>query len=287
LSGRLGQTAARRIPEGDPMTSMTRSEHAEAAMIDRVVACTGIHNFRDYGGYATAHGRLRDAWLYRSAQHFDASGEDLAIVSKLGLAVVIDLRGRSERREAPCPRPDDFTAEIVAIEDETVTQAPHVEAARAAMTGDEARENMATAYLTMPFRPVLMQLYARYFERLAEVDGPSLIHCLAGKDRTGIAVALLHRIVGVHHDDMMSDYMMTNVTGNIEGRIKAGGRHVRARMGNLSDDALRGLMSVEPRYLDNAFAAMANEYGSIDNYLNEGLGVTPGRREQIIARLTA
>jgi protein-tyrosine phosphatase len=253
---------------------------------DRVIACKGIYNFRDYGGYATTHGRLRDGWLYRSAQHFDANADDLARVSALGLAVVIDLRGRSERREAPCPRPDGFDAEIVSIEDETVTQAPHMEAARAAMTGDEARESMANAYRTMPFRPVLMQLYSRYFEKLAKVDGPSLIHCLAGKDRTGIAVALLHRIVGVHHDDMMSDYMMTNVTGNIEARVRAGGRHIKARMGNLSDDALRGLMSVEPIYLENGFAAMAERYGSIDGYLDDGLGLTPERREQIIARLT-
>ncbi|MDB5714604.1 MAG: tyrosine-protein phosphatase [Sphingomonadales bacterium] len=258
----------------------------EADTIDRVIACKRIHNFRDYGGYATSHGRLRDGWLYRSAQHFDANADDLARVAALGLAVVIDLRGKTERREAPCPRPEGFDAEIVAIEDETVSMAPHVDAARAEMTGAEARESMANAYITMPFRPVLMQLYSRYFEKLAEVDGPSLIHCLAGKDRTGIAVALLHHIVGVHHDDMMSDYMMTNVTGNIEERVKAGGRHIKARMGEMSDDALRGLMSVEPRYLENGFVAMAEKYGSIDAYLAEGLGVTPERRERIIARLT-
>jgi protein-tyrosine phosphatase len=259
---------------------------SETDTIDRVITCERIHNFRDYGGYSTSHGRLRSGWLYRSAQHFDANAADLARVSGLGLAVVIDLRGRSERREAPCPRPDGFDAEIVSIEDETVTQAPHIEAARAEMTAEEARASMANAYHTMPFRPVLMQLYTRYFEKLAEVNGPSLIHCLAGKDRTGIAVALLHHVVNVHPDDMMADYLLTNVTGNIEARVRAGGRHVKARMGEMSDDALRALMSVEPMFLQNGFKAMAEQYGSIDGYLSEGLGVTPERRERIIARLT-
>jgi protein-tyrosine phosphatase len=255
-------------------------------MIDRAIACQGIHNFRDYGGYTTPHGTLRNGWLFRSAQHLDANGDDLARVSALGLALVIDLRGRSERREAPCPRPDGFDAEIVLVDDETATQAPHVAAARAAMTGDQARESMENAYHTMAFRPVLMELYTRYFEKLAEVDGPSLIHCLAGKDRTGLAVALLHSVVGVHNDDMMSDFLMTNITGNTEERVRAGGRHIKALIGNLSDDAVHGLMSVEPIYLEHAFTAMTKRYGSINNYLREGLGVTSERRDRIIAKLT-
>lgn len=254
--------------------------------VERVVACRRIHNFRDYGGYGTPGGRLRDRYLFRSAQHFEATPEDLAMVGTLGLGAVIDLRGASERDAAPCPRPAGFDAEIILVQDEAVTQAPHVAAARVAMTANDARAAMANTYRTMPFRPILMQLYARYFELLGESDRPSLIHCMAGKDRTGVAVALFHYLVGVHHDDMMADYLMTNVTGNIEARVAAGGLHVKAIFGDLTDDALRALMSVEPTYLENSFAAMVERYGSIDTYLREALGVTPERRDRIIARLT-
>jgi protein-tyrosine phosphatase len=254
----------------------------------RALVCDGIHNFRDYGGYPIAGGgRLRTGRLFRSAQHFGASPADLARVGKIGLGAVIDLRGNSERQAAPCPRPDNFTARIVSIADETVEAAPHVEAARSVVTPDDARASMRNAYATMPFRPILMFLYARYFETLAECDAPTLIHCLAGKDRTGIAVALLHHLVGVHHDDMMADYLMTNVTGNIDARLKAGARHIQVRFGDLSDDTLRVLMSVEPDYLENAFAAMAGRYGSVDAFLAKGMGVTPARRAAIIDRLAA
>ncbi len=254
--------------------------------VERVVACRRIHNFRDYGGYRTPDGRLRDRHLFRSAQHFEATPEDLAVVGALELGSVIDLRGTSERSAAPCPRPDSFDADVILIDDETVSQAPHVAAARAAMTADEARASMTKTYRTMPFRPILMQLYARYFERLADSDRPSLIHCMAGKDRTGIAVALFHHLVGVHRDDIMADYLMTNVTGDIEARVAAGGRHVKSLFGDMSDDVLRALMSVEPRYLENGFAAMVERHGSIDNYLRDALGVTLALRERIIARVT-
>jgi protein-tyrosine phosphatase len=254
--------------------------------IDRVISCRGIHNFRDYGGYATAHGRLRNRWLFRSGQHIDAGAEDLAHVSALGLALVIDLRGRGERLESPCPRPEGFNAQVVLIDEDPAAQAPHVAAARASMTGDQAREAMANAYHNMPFRPILNQLYTRYFERLAEVDGPSLIHCLAGKDRTGLAVALLHTILGVHPDDRMTDFLLTNTAGNTEERIAAGGRHIMAITGYMPDEAVRGLMSVEPAYLHNAFAAIDERYGNINAYLHEALGVTPERRDRLIENLT-
>lgn len=258
----------------------------DCAAIDRVVACRRIHNFRDYGGYRTPTGSLREGHLFRSAQHFEATPEDLATVASLGLGAVIDLRGRSERAAAPCPRPAGFDADVILVDDETVSQAPHVEAARAAMTAGDARVAMTNTYRIMPFRPVMMQLYKRYFERLAQSDRPSLVHCLAGKDRTGIAVALFHHLVGVHRDDMMADYLMTNVTGNIEARVAAGGMHVKAIFGDMTDDALRALMSVEPTYLENGFAAIAERYGSIDDYLREGLGVSTQRRDEIIARVT-
>lgn len=260
---------------------MPDSEYAE-----RIVACQKIHNFRDYGGYATPHGRLVRGRLFRSAQHFEADGDDLAQVAALGLGTVIDLRSRSERESAPCPRPAGFDADVILIDDETVTQAPHVEAARGAMDAEQARRAMTRVYRTMPFRPVMMTLYARYFETLAASERPTLIHCLAGKDRTGIAVALFHRLMGVHRDDMMSDYLLTNQTGNIEERVRGGGRHIKALFGEMSDDALRAVMSADPAYIENGFAEMANRFGSVDGYLRDALGITPQLRDRIAAQLT-
>jgi protein-tyrosine phosphatase len=256
-------------------------------MRDRVLAFTGIHNFRDYGGYRVAGGgRLREGVLFRSAQHRDATPEDLTKVAALGLATVIDLRGPREREQAPCPRPDNFAARVLFVDEETASLAPHLEAARAVSTPEEARQRMREGYGYMPFRPNLVAVFRRYFDALADSDGPSLIHCMAGKDRTGIAVALFHAMAGVHHDDIMADYLLTNSAGNVDARIDAGARHVRAGFGRtLPEDAVRALMSVDPSYLDSAFAAIEASHGGVDAYLAEVIGLPPARRETILAQL--
>jgi len=253
---------------------------------DRVLPFAGIHNFRDYGGYAVPDGRLVRGRLYRSAQHRDASPEDLEMVAALGLAAVIDLRSNSERRVAPCPRPRNFSARVLFVDDETVGLAPHVEAARNVTNPDEARASICRGYTEMPFRPQLKLALRYYFEALAAEDGATLIYCMAGKDRTGIAVALFQSLMGVHRDDIISDYLLTNQAGRIDERIVAGGRHVRAVFGaHLSDDAVRVLMSVEAQYLQAAFDAITTHNGSVVAYLGEHIAMTPAWREQILRRV--
>ena len=68
----------------------------------RVLDLAGIHNFRDYGGYAARAGNLRTGTLWRAGQHSDAVDDDLAVVHSLGIATVIDLRGDSERAAHAC-----------------------------------------------------------------------------------------------------------------------------------------------------------------------------------------
>lgn len=253
---------------------------------DRILPMEGIHNFRDYGGYVTREGsRFRTGVLYRSGQHQDATPEDLESVSDLKLTTVIDLRGDSERINYPCARHEDFDAQILFAPGETADRsgnAPHVEAAEAVRTADQARHAMAHLYKSMPYRPNLIAIFRLYFEALATRNGASLIHCLAGKDRTGLAVGLLHKLFGVHDDDIQADYMLTNVAGNIDRRIAAGAIAIRRNHGEqIEDDAIRTLMSVEAHYLDNAFAAIIEQHGSVAAYAGEVLHVTEAKMAKI------
>lgn len=259
-------------------------------MVDkRVLELEGIHNLRDYGGYGTKDGaRLKTGVLWRSGQHCDATAADLDRVAALRLATVIDLRGNSERAGFPCLRHPDFSAQVIFVEGETAgaSHAPHVEAAREVRTAAEAHAAMVRLYVTMPFRPILVSVLRLYFAALADREGPSLLHCLAGKDRTGLAAGLLHHLLGVHHDDLMADYMLTNIAGNIERRIAAGAEVVRGNFGpEMEDEAVRTLMSVDPAYLDTAFASIRAKHESIEAYARDVLDVTPERREAIAQRL--
>lgn len=259
----------------------------------RVLRFEGIHNFRDYGGYAARDGRLRRGVLWRSGHHAEATGPDLDRVHALRLAHVIDLRGDSERAASPCLRHSEFGAQVLFHPGETASAkgaAAHEEMAAEVRTAADARAAMNRLYASMPWRPVLVETYKLYFAALAAGEGsepkPSLLHCLAGKDRTGLAAALLHDALGVHEDDWMADYLLTNQAGNIEARIAAGARHVRSGFGMaMEDGAVRTLMSVHADYLATALGAIRERHGSTDAYRAEVLGVTPAMVERIAAHL--
>lgn len=251
---------------------------------DRVVDLTGVHNFRDYGGYAVAGGgRIRRGLLWRSGQHYGASDEDLRRIESLELAHVFDLRSDRERASHPCRRPHGFGARIHTVPDQTANQAPHVSSAR--RDAETTRANMVRSYSGMPYRPLLIAMVRNMIERLAEGDGPSLVNCMAGKDRTGFAVAMVHHALGVHHDDILADYLLTNTAGNPEQRIAAGEEAVRHLIGEIDPEALRVLMSVESEYLATAWQAMGESHGSVDAYQAEVLGVDGALRERLRAAL--
>ncbi|QNE31013.1 tyrosine-protein phosphatase [Sphingomonas sp. NBWT7] len=259
-------------------------------MNDRVRAFEGIHNFRDYGGYAARDGRLKQGVLWRSGQHGGATPADLSSVSELGIRTVIDLRGDSERQMMPCLRHDGFDGLVLFAPGETAGSelAPHEEAGRGITTADEARAAMTKLYVNMPFRDVLVRSLTLYFEALATRDGASLLHCLAGKDRTGLAVAVLHRLLGVHEDDVMADYLLTNTAGDPQKRIAAAGGSIRERYGaQITDDAIVALMGVDAGYLHTATRSINDRFGSTEAYAEAILGVDAQRRAALRERLIA
>ena len=251
-------------------------------MQTRVLKLDGVHNFRDYGGYAAAGGaRVKPGLLWRSAQHGDASDQDLADIEALGIKTVIDLRGPSEREFKPCRRHPEFGAEVLFHPDETAGLALHTEAADGVITAPEARAAMVRLYEGIPFRENLVFMIRRYFEVLRRAEGPSLVHCVAGKDRTGFAVALAQHVLGVSQDDIVADYVLTNQAGNIEARIAAGATQIRARHGSISDATIRTLMGVEADYIVTAFDRAAARHGSLDAYLSEVIGVDAAARDSL------
>lgn len=263
----------------------------DQTMQDRVLPLRGIHNFRDYGGYAARGGRLRRGVLWRSGQHCDASPEDLDVVHELGLGTVFDLRGDSERAANPCLRHQDFAGEVLFHPGETASEhgrAVHEEAARGVVTAEDARKAMLRLYEQLAYREVLVGTFRLYLKTLATRDAPSLLHCLAGKDRTGVAAAIVHSVLGVHHDDIVADYLLTNTAGDAEARIAAGARHVRSGFGRSMDDAaVRVLMGVEAAFLDRAFKSMTERHGSVEGYARDMLGLTPEMLAGLEARLVA
>jgi protein-tyrosine phosphatase len=101
-----------------------------------------------------------------------------------------------------------------------------------------------------------------------------------------LRVAVVHRLLGVHEDDLMQDYLLTNSAGKIEERIAQGGDVIRARYGaEIHDDAIRTLMSVNPIFLDAALATVRRDHGDIRSYAEAVLNFTPAMREALTDKL--
>ena len=250
----------------------------------RVLHLEGVHNFRDFGGYSVAGGlRLRRGFLWRSGQHHEATDADLEKIAALDLASVFDLRTSTERERHPCRRPEGFAAPVVTAPDPEIAHAPHLAAARPTRqrSGADTREALRRNYGRMCFRPELQGMIRRYIAELAQGRGPSLVNCMAGKDLTGIAVAMVQLAAGVHRDDVVADYLLTNEAGDPEARIAAGARTIAAISGPLSEEVLRVVMAVEAEYLETALDAITAEHGSIDAYLAGPLGADAALRERL------
>ncbi|BDI60866.1 tyrosine-protein phosphatase [Qipengyuania nanhaisediminis] len=252
----------------------------------RFLATDAIHNLRDYGGYRTASGgQVRRGWLYRSGHHAEASDSDLAQVERLALRHVIDLRGESERARHTCRRHDGFAGEVLFFEGETAGLAPHLEAAQGSIDAQSAHDAMVTLYAALPDRAGLNAILTRFFASLARGEGASLVHCAAGKDRTGIAVDLLHHALGVHPDDAMDDYLLTNASPRNEERIAHGMQLLGEKYGAHDEATARVLMGVDAAFLEAARASVTERYGSTDAYLAKVLGVDAAMRDALIAAL--
>ena len=259
---------------------------------DRILPLEGIRNFRDYGGYAAAGGAaVKRGVLWRSGHHHQATAADLDKVAALGLRAVIDLRGDSERSAFPCARHPEFAADVLFEPGETAGlagAAAHEEAADGVRTGAQSRAAMVRLNEGMPWRPVLVASMKLYFAELAAGRRPILLHCVAGKDRTGLAAWLTHHALGVHPDDAMADYLLTNVATDLAGRLALGAETVRARYGpQMDDEAVLALMSVAPEYISAGLDAIRERHGSYSRYLSEVLGVDAGRIAAMRANLLA
>ena len=127
--------------------------------------------------------------------------------------------------------------------------------------------------------------YARMFERLLELeDGAFLVHCSAGKDRTGFACALILHALGVSEATVLEDYLLTNEAMDYEGYVL---KRIRSRLwADLEADreSTMALFGVRPEYLRSAYDAIAAEFEGVEHYIEQAIGLDRAARERLQSR---
>lgn len=171
------------------------------------------------------------------------------------------------------------------FEGETAGLAPHLEAAEGSIDATSAHRAMVELYGALPDREGLNSILRRFFTALAAGEGASLVHCAAGKDRTGIAVDLLHHILGVHPDDAMHDYLLTNHSPRNEERIAHGMQLLGEKYGAGDEATARVLMGVDAEFLNAARDSVQSRFGDPDRYLDAVLQVDAAKQAAIKEQL--
>jgi protein-tyrosine phosphatase len=255
----------------------------------RLLAFEGGCNFRDIGGYATADGRMvRWGKVYRTGVLTYFTANDHPQLLQLGVRAICDLRRAEEREREPSRWPD-AAAQALSWDDGERTPTIRAFAALQRDTAAGMFEAMLSLYRALPewMGPRIRGL----FECLAAGRAPLVVHCAAGKDRTGIAVAVLLRALGVSEDTVVQDYLLTNDAGDFEAFMRA--RH-SSQLGltnaahpllAMPRDVRRVLFSADPAFLEAAFEVIEREFGGLDGYLERVAGVDAAMLEKTRAEL--
>jgi protein-tyrosine phosphatase len=250
----------------------------------------GVRNFRDFGGYAGAGGRrMATGRFFRSANYAQASDADLAALAELGISAIIDLRRPEERERMPSRRWPDFAAEVIENHDDDEGAGPmswHGFMADWDLTSEGMRTYHLGYYERAPTLPRLHDLYGRYFRRLAASKGPIVVHCAAGKDRTGIICALTHTLAGVHRDDIIADFLLTNDPAVFDVHAPVWAEEIAKQRGKApSIPTMHVAMGVHESYLDRAFQVIDETYGGVERYLSGPLGIDAETRNKLEHKL--
>jgi protein-tyrosine phosphatase len=230
-----------------------------------------IHNFRDCGGGATLDGRrMRTGRLYRSGTLDDAKAADLRQLTTIGLKTIVDLRAPREKKKE-LPHLDGVLRIDVPIELENRTR----EKVQPLMTRRGA-EGEVIDILKQMYRDLADEAWpqaGQLFKVLLNADAyPVLIHCRAGKDRTGFMCALVEHAIGLERVAIFQDYGETNnhfglVSPRMERMMKI------MSLGKLQMENVRASLSAREEYLQAAFDRIEECHGGMTAYLAK-CGVT-------------
>jgi protein-tyrosine phosphatase len=241
----------------------------------RVLPLRGATNFRDLGGYV-GHGGRRLRWrrLFRSDHLGALTAADHEVLAALGIAASLDFRGVEERAAAPYAVPG-LAQHSLAIEP-TVAQRmqEHAESGRS-LTAAVVEGLMRDLYRSLVDERA--DRFVEFFAHLLQAEAPLVFHCTAGKDRTGVAAALVLLALGVPRETVMADYLLTNEVFKPPWKPRE----------DIDPAVLRALWGVQPGYLEAALDTLEALHGGHERFLRERIGLDDERMEALAARYLA
>ena len=235
------------------------------------ITLDGTRNCRDLGGITVDNGVTRYNSVYRSDALNLLSEADQTTLEKLSLTAIVDLRVDFEKHKAP----NRLNPNLAALQRDRSflpnrTHKLFEMVNNGELDGEAARQFMLGQYRVLTLEHT--ENYRAVFDDLLAAAGQGvLFHCTSGKDRTGMMSALLLAPLGASNDDIVDDYVLTN------GRIEP----ISYLKHDIDADVSRHIMAADADYMETALTTMKAEYGSIDAYLREAIGLSDNERENL------
>lgn len=257
---------------------------AEAHTPGRFLDLKSVANLRDIGGYKTADGQtVRWQRIYRGASLAFLSPEDGQKLMALGIKWVCDFRSEEEAAADPDILPDSAIGYL------PLPALSNVDTRWQRLRILLLERNHLGDTLVDLYTRIMIDnnaaLFGKLFEHVAdEKNLPLLVHCSAGKDRTGIAMALLLRYLGVPESTVVADYTLSNLYYDYFRKIATPMLQRLAALGIRADE-MQPLLVANPNTLQTMLAYVDAKYGSIEKYLREKVGLSDAVLAQVRANL--
>lgn len=244
-----------------------------------------VTNLRDLVGYKTSNdATVRRGLIYRPNQLSGIGEDDMNKLAELNLKTDFDLR-TAEERDA---RPDEVPSGVKIVWLDVLADADQAgpamleklmtdsKAANEALGGGKAAEAFKMSYREFVALPSAKKAFSELFVSLGDPKQlPALFHCTTGKDRTGWAAAAFLTLMGVPKETIMEDYLRSN-----DYIIPAYQKHIDAFVEAGGEAAIpAAILGVKQEYLEAAFDEMEKEYGTIEKYFSEGLGIDVAKQQ--------
>jgi protein-tyrosine phosphatase len=260
--------ASQNTLEGSPMLAPSEEPEDMITQKDALSMLEGARNFRDVGGHVTSKGlTVRSRRIFRSNSLARLTDRDVSVLEDFGLVAIFDLRSQAERQAAPTAwtsrdvETHAFRAQHKRRLIDMATDYPP--------TREGALTLMRDFYREMP--STMGHVFGDILARIGDGAIPCIIHCSAGKDRTGVAIAILLAAFGVPRAAIVEDYARSSMIDGLQDDmaqaviVNGASQHLMRRY---PPEALSALMDAAPDYIGYALDGIDERFGSIEAYLD-------------------